>query len=325
MRTSRERTRRTSRTLTLALIGGGRWGGNIRRTLADLPGCRLAAVETRGWRKLLRRSDLDGVLIATTASTHADIARPFIERGIATFVEKPFTTSLRDALTLERAAARSHALVFVGHIHLFSPAYDAAKRLAQRAGPIRFIVGEGMNNGPYRDDVSALWDWGTHDIAMSLDLLRKMPDAVQAWGVRSLRPATTLDDFVQLHLRFPSNVHGFYTVSWLTPEKRKRLTIVGARDTVVYDDVAPAKVTLFRGMGPRVGKKQVERREPEISHPRYSAEPPLRRELRAFLTCIRRGKVPRSDLAQGVNVVRILEAAHISLEKGGRIIPLVPG
>ncbi|TSC72506.1 MAG: oxidoreductase [Parcubacteria group bacterium Gr01-1014_38] len=230
--------------ITLGLIGRGRWGSNIRRTLEQLPGCQLKYVETRGWKRLVSARDLGGVLIATPGSTHAEIALPFIERGIPTFIEKPLTTSLRDALRLQRAAEKSGALVFVGHVHLYSPAYRTAKKLARHAGRIRFLTAEGMNNGPYREDMSALWDWAPHDLAMVLDLLGESPRAVQASGLGILRPRTRLYDAATLRLEFPSGVQFLGIYSWMAQEKRKRFVIHGSLHTIVYDDVAERKVTV---------------------------------------------------------------------------------
>lgn len=303
--------------LTLALIGAGRWGTNIRRTLEQLPVCRLKYVETREWKRLLRVPDLDGALIATPGSTHAEIALPFIQRGISTFIEKPLATSLRDALRLQAAAKTSGALVFVGHVHLYNPAYQKAKELAHHTGRIRFLYAEGMNNGPYRDDMSALWDWAPHDLAMALDLIGKPPRAVQANGFNVLRPRTKLYDIATLHVEFRSGVQFLGTYSWMAPEKRKRLVIHGARHTVIYDDVADRKVVLLKNLGPAVRGRTVQRHEPIIEYPSYRSASPLTEELRAFVQRIRTGKRPLSDLAQGVEVVRILDAAERSIARDG--------
>lgn len=306
--------------LKLALVGAGRWGVNIRQTLATFADVRLAYVVERGWRALLRVPDLDGVIIATPASTHARIAQPFVTRGIPTFIEKPLTSSLRDALALQRAARQSGALVFVGHVHLYNPAYLKAKSLARRAGRLRFLYAEGMNNGPFRDDISALWDWAPHDVAVALDLLGAEPTAVQAWGLKTLRPRTNLHDLAMFRLLFPSGIQVFCTESWLMPEKRKRLTIVGTKNTIVFDDAAERKVTLYRKMGPTVRGAQVRRQEPTVSFPAYSKEPPLKRELAAFLYCLRTGRPPRTNLDHGLATVRILEALERSLRRKGELV-----
>lgn len=319
MPTSQKRNQR--RALTLALIGAGRWGSNIRRTLADIPGCTLKYIETHNWRRLLRLPDLDGILVATPASTHAEIALPFIRRGIPTFIEKPLTTTLEDALQLARAARRAKSLVFVGHVHLYNPAYEAVRKLLPRLGGIRFLVSEGMNNGPFRTDMSALWDWAPHDLALAFDLLQKRPIAVQASAASVLRPRTRLHDVAMLTVRFKGGASLFGMYSWLAPEKRKCLTIVGTKSTVVFDDAAKHKVSFYEHLGPAAHRGTVVRQEPHVTHPSYGATPSLTAEMSAFLTMIRTKRPPRSPLSQGIQIVEILAAADRSIRAGGREVP----
>jgi predicted dehydrogenase len=324
--------------ITLGLIGAGRWGRRIARTLESVPGCRLkyiaarstrtlndlpgAYVKTTRWTDFLTRDDLDGVIIATPGSTHAEIARELVRLHLPTFIEKPLATTLRDARAIERAAVKARTLVFVGHVHLYNPAYLKTKELTQRAGKVRFIMSEGMNHGPVREDMSVLWDWAPHDLSMTLDLLGTTPVAVQAWGQRTLRPRTRLDDVVQLRLRFRGGEEVFSMFSWLSPEKRRRFTVVGERDAILFDDTAQRKITLYKNVGPlRRGDTVV--RQPTVTHPHYSALSPLQCELRAFVASIRTGVVsPRSNVHFGVATVRIMDAAERSIARGGRWISL---
>jgi predicted dehydrogenase len=167
--------------------------------------------------------------------------------------------------------------VFVGHVHLYSPAYQTAKKLARRAGRIRFLTAEGMNNGPYREDMSALWDWAPHDLAMLLDLLGESPHAVQASGLGILRPRTRLYDAATLRLEFQSGVQFLGIYSWMAPEKRKRFTIHGSLHTIVYDDAAERKVTVWRNLGPIVRGQEVQR-EGAAALPKGATRPGWGRE-----------------------------------------------
>lgn len=305
---------------TLGLIGVGRWGTNILNTLRGMRG--IDVVTARDPQELLTRDDIRGILIATPGSTHADIALPFIKKGIPTFIEKPMTTSLPDAKRLAQAANTSKTPVFVGHIHLYNPAYLKAKELVQQTGGIRYIMAEGMNNGPYRDDMSALWDWAPHDVVMAIDMIGEKPTSVQAWGMKTLRPKTALHDTVHIKLEFPKNVTVFITNSWLAAEKRKKLTIIGKNDTVVYDDTSPKKVIWYQGMGPAIKGKKVERQEPKASYPRYGKKLSLTAELEAFIHMIRTGKQPLTDVNQGLEVVRVIAAAEKSIHLDGKRVSL---
>lgn len=318
---------------TLALIGTGRWGSNILRTLADIPDCRVKyTCDSRtDFRDILTAPDCDGVLIATPGSTHAEIALPFIQKGLPIFVEKPLTTNLKTAQQLAKAAERARRRVggggvMVGHVHVYNPAYQKAKELAPAAGPLRLLQFESMNNGPFRDDISALWDWAPHDIALALDLIGEKPAKVQAWGVELLRPFKKTRGIVKLHdtawikLNFANGSIAHMHVSWLAPDKRQRLTIIGAKDTIVFDDVAEQKVKLFKNMGPTVQGPNVVHHEPEISYPAYDRTPPLRRELEAFLAMVRTREEPPTNLPHALKVAHILTAAEKSISLDGRSV-----
>lgn len=301
--------------LRLALVGAGRWGKRILATLEGIPGVRVACVcarsakslaeipaqyeKIRSLRALLARDDLDGVIVATPAATHAEVALPFLRRGIPVFIEKPMTTAPRDAEKLLRAARAAKTWIFAGHLHLYNPAFLAAKKAAAACGKIRFVLCEGVSSGPRRDDVSVLWDWGSHDTYMVVDLLG-MPRTVQSWG---------RDDFSVMRLRCAGNVEACCVNSWLSPEKHKRVTIVCDRGTVVFDDVLEEKkVTVLQGGA--------------VRHPPYDAVRPLEAELRAFVRCLAGKTVPLAGGQDGAAVVRILAAADRSKKRGGDAIAL---
>src|SRR5687768_16857555 len=136
----------------LALIGVGRWGKNILRTLEAMKGVEVTAFDTTtspSPSPHLRRGKrfspsgegelegVDGVLIATPGSTHAKIALPFIKQGLPVFIEKPMTTSLVDARRIEKAAKKSGSRVFVGHVHLYNPAYLKLKKMVPKIGDVK--------------------------------------------------------------------------------------------------------------------------------------------------------------------------------------------
>jgi UDP-N-acetylglucosamine 3-dehydrogenase len=238
------------------------------------------------------------------------------------FIEKPLTTSVADAKQLLLASKKYKSPVFVGHIHLYNPAYQAAKKLLQKAGKLRMIVGEGASNGPFREDYSAMWDWAPHDLSMMLDIVREKPTSVQAWGDAVVRPKTRLHDFAIMRLNFPSGLFGVIHSSKLSPEKRRKLTVVGSKHSVVFDDTAEKKVALFEGAGPSISKVIIKENQPTLSYPEYAPDSPLTEELKAFIEMVRTKKKPKTDLESGIEVIKILEAAEKSIAEGGRIVKI---
>lgn len=268
--------------LKIRLIGLGRWGTNIYNTLQDMSGVEVLVEEN---------ADVDAVIVATPGATHAKVALPFIEAGLPTYIEKPMTTSLKDALRLKKADGN----IFVGHIHLYNPAYLKAKELVKKIGRIKQLYFEGMAPGPIRDDMSVWWDWGPHGVSLALNLLGTMPIDVQAWGN---------NDVAQVRLGFPKKIEVFCATTWLSPEKRMKLTVIGARGSVVFDDRAEKKVALYRG--------------DKVTRPRYGKQAPLKLELEAFIKSIKTKKQPVTDINNGLAVVKVLATADKSLKLDGR-------
>lgn len=313
--------------LRLALIGLGRWGKKIAHTitsqhLAELtyvcdPHATNEDIATPEGKTTLaslsflqQTKDIDAVIIATPGSTHADIALPFIKRRLPVFIEKPLATSLPDAQTIADAAKQHGAAVFVGHIHLYNPAYQAVKQLVPSLGDIRLLQFESMNNGPYRNDMSALWDWAPHDIVMAFDLLSTSPTAVAAWDFNWLRPQASLPDATIARLSFGKQTDVTIHASWLALEKRKKLTIIGSKHSLVFDDTAEKKIALYSDFGPAIEATAsvpiIHAQTPTISYPPVPNGQPLTKEIEAFLAMITTGQKPLTPLEQGVEVVRII-------------------
>ena len=286
--------------MRLALIGRGRWGQNIERTLRSLGDIELVVVE-RGTEP---PADIEGVLIATPSSTHARLALPFIESGIPTFIEKPMTTSVADALRLQEAALARGTLVHVGHIYLHNPAFHALRDALPRIGRIHSVVSEKMNYGP-RSDSSVYWDWLPHDLSMAITLFGP-PRAVRAL-------TTVRSDDGQAHAGVVATEFAFghviSNVSSVSHEKRKRFSVFGDAGTLVFDDAAEDKVVLVAPVGARE----------TIA---CGQELALTEELAAFVEAIRAGVATYDSLNLGVKIVQVIAAVEVSATKGCVDVPV---
>jgi predicted dehydrogenase len=286
-------------TLRLGLVGRGRWGRKIERTLLSFPdvSVRVIAKEEKPPR------GLDGVLIANQSAAHAHAALPYIEAGVATFIEKPITTTVADAERIRDAAKRSGAVVFVGHIFLYHPAFIAAVKLLPSLGTIRYLLCEGANDVP-RTDSSVLWDWLPHDLSMAHAIFGCNPDWVAAWSLSG-----GVNSQAALSIFQYGNIPLVSTVSWLSPVRRRQVTIVCENATLVFDDKAARQLALYGKNG-------------EVSHPVYSDELPLTLEIHAFLQAISSGNTDTSHIEMGVALVRAIAAAEASIGLGGRAVAI---
>jgi len=333
------------RKIRVAAIGAGNWGRNHVRNLASLPEAELVAVcdvdESR--RALIQRQypavkvtsdsaealDLaEAAVIATPAASHARLAMQAIERGMPILVEKPFALSVRDAESVAELAEAKGVPVVVGHLLLFHPAVQRLKQLVESGelGEVYYLYSQRVNLGQVRPDENALWSFGPHDTAVALELLGSMPSQVSAHGKSYIQPG--IEDVVFMTMEFPSGVMAHVQMSWLDPHKERRLTVVGANKMVVFDDMQSREKLKIYDKGvdrpPEYASygESLAVREGDISIPRVPNAEPLTAELRHFLAVACGSESSRAGTANGVAVVRVLEAASESLATGGSTITI---
>ena len=283
--------------LRLALIGHGAWGQKIARTLQSFEN-----IDVRVIAKEEDAGETDGVVVATPSATHAAVALPYIERGVPTFIEKPLATSVADAERIAAAARASKSLVFVGHLYVHHPGFVAFYSALPRIGRIKSIVCEGMNGSP-RSDSSVLWDWLPHHLSMAHVIMERAPTSVAAQRTDKQNgelpaAATVVYQFDTVPLQC--------TVSWTAREKHMNMVVSGEAGTLVFDDTLEEKVSITLAGGVR----QV---IPAIM------EPPLPRELRAFVDAVKVRAAHDESLDLGVAIVREIAAGEESIRRGESI------
>lgn len=325
--------------ITLALIGIGEWGKNFISTVDSMSNCQIKYVCSKTDEKLrlldnsfykitnhkdlFKFTDIDGVIIATAGSTHFEIAKEFLQKGFNLLIEKPLALNYSDALALKSLKDNSKARVLVGHVYLFDPAYTTVKKLFKSLGEIQYISYEGVNNGPYRSDMSILWDMGPHPISLVLDLYQKDPVQIQAWSLNKLRPKKNLFDIAFMNLKFSDETKAFVKISWLSPFKRRELVIVGSEDAIVYNDLEKKKITYYKNTGPKIINGYAIKTNSEREYPSYGSETPLQMEIKEFVEAIKENReIKKSDLDFGVRVTRLLELTEQSIKDNGRVIEI---
>ncbi len=331
--------------LKLGVIGAGAWGRNHVRTAAGLAEAELAAVcdtdpqvrervarqypsthVTGDVAELLARAD--AVIVAAPAATHAQLALRCVEAGKPCLVEKPFALETRDAEAVARRAAERRVPVLPGHLLVYHPAVERLRALVRggELGRIYYLYGVRVNLGQVRADENALWSFGPHDVSVALYLLGEAPVRVAAQGRSYLQPG--VEDVVFLTMEFASGVLGHVQLSWLDPHKVRKLTVVGAKQMVVFDDMEPREKLRIYDKGvdrpPEYGSygESLAIREGDIFIPKIPNAEPLALELGHFVRVARGAEPPRSGAEDGVRVVRVLAAASRSLAAGGAPVAL---
>ncbi|MEJ7787153.1 MAG: Gfo/Idh/MocA family oxidoreductase [Solirubrobacteraceae bacterium] len=326
--------------LRVGVVGLGYWGPNLARNFDALPDCELTwlcdgrqeelerigpahpnARRTTDMAELLADPELDAVVLATPVPMHADHAVAVLEAKKHCFVEKPLAQSVADAERAVAAAADNDRILMVDHLLEYHPGVQRLKEIVDSGelGDIHYIYGNRLNLGKLRADENALWSLGAHDVSVLLHLAGEEPVECSARGECYMNPG--VEDVVFAFLRFPSGLAAHLHLSWLDPHKERRFTVVGSKRMATFDDMdLERKLTVYdKGFDEKAeGYGEYITRSGDIWNPRVPAAEPLKIATGEFVAAIREGRAPRSDGANGLRVVRVLEALQNELEASRR-------
>jgi predicted dehydrogenase len=337
--------------LNVGVVGCGYWGPNLVRNFRALSGCRVRFVcdhdenrlrhmkslypeveTTTELADLIECKSLDAVVVATPVGTHHALALAALQAGKHVFVEKPLARSVAECEDLIRESSRRGLTLMVGHTFLYSPVVRRIKEIVDRGdiGDIRYIASRRLNLGLYQKDINVTWDLAPHDISIILYILEETPLSVNCRGSAHVTPG--VEDVTLLNLEFRRQRSAQIHSSWLDPRKVREMTIVGSRRMIVYDDVTPhEKLRIFdtRVETPphydTFAEFQYSYHYGDVYAPYIKQEEPLKIECQHFLDCIRTGQEPLSNGRQALEMVRILEAASVSLKNQGAPVSLSAG
>jgi predicted dehydrogenase len=333
--------------VNVAVVGVGGWGKNLARNYFQIPDCSLKYIcdlnrarleelqrqlpgtaTTTRFEDVVGDPEVQACVIATTASRHYTLAKAALRAGKDVFVEKPFVLEVHQAEELVHIAEQEGRILMVGHLLEYHPAVGRLKAMidSRELGDIYYVYNQRVNLGMVRHDENALWSFAPHDVSVLLYLLGREPTDVAARGQSYLRRG--VEDVVFMTLNFDDQALAHIHVSWLDPHKIRKITIVGSRKMVIFDDMENTeKLKVYDKSAEHntdysTFAEYVTLRFGDITIPHLKVDEPVRLECQHFLECIRDRRPPRSDGRDGVRVVKVLAAAQRSLEKNGIPIPI---
>lgn len=328
----------------IAIIGLGYWGPNFARVVEESTSAKLAwccdlseeslkkikarykntKVTTRV-EDVLKDKKVDAVIVAVPATKHYEVVKKAILASKDVLVEKPLSTSVKQAYELVKLARDNKRILSVDHIFLFNPAIKKVKELIDKRELGEIFYGHGTYTalGPIRIDVSAMWDLSIHFIYTIIYLLGQYPTSISAFGKGFLVKKNA--DVTFLNLEFGRGEIFNLKVSWLDPVKTRSLVIVGNKKMVLFDDALADKICLFdRGIDfssksrslPPEGY-QFMFRYGDITLPYIKSSEPLKEVFGDFINSIVSRNDPSVKLLDAVNTIILLEAAEYSLKHSG--------
>lgn len=321
-------------TATVGLIGLGHWGKNLARNLHELGAlgmmCDASADTLAALRAqypdvrsagtpdtILDDASINAVMIATPAVTHGELVARALDAGKHVFVEKPLCLDVEEAAALGRRADEQGQVLMVGHLLLYHPAFQALAGIAHSGslGRLRYLYSTRASLGKIRREENALWSFAPHDISMILALVGRLPRRIVANGGSYV--SADVADTTLSHMDFGDGLQAHVFVSWLHPYKDQRLVVVGEDGMAVFNDVLPGaeKLQLYRHIAEWDGDVPIVTKAEAEPIP-YGEGEPLKVECQAFLDAVASGASPPSNAAEGVRVLRVLDACQKALVSG---------
>jgi predicted dehydrogenase len=329
----------------VVVVGCGYWGPNLIRNFSEEPRAQMRWVcdldehklenirrrypsvrTTSHFEEALADREVGVVAIATPVQTHHTLARAALQAGKHVLVEKPLADQVALAEDLVQQAQRHERILMVDHTFVYTGAVRRLKNLYDEGllGDLWYIDSVRINLGLFQHDVNVIWDLAPHDLSIVTHLLGKDPVTVQATG--ACHTGNHIEDVAYLNLDFGSHLIAHFHVNWLSPVKVRQMIFGGRDRMVIYNDLEPSeKLHIYdRGIEVKADNRDgiynllVGYRSGDMWAPTLDGTETLQVEVGHFLDCIERGEKPMTDGEAGLRVVKILEAAQMSIKAGGK-------
>jgi predicted dehydrogenase len=336
--------------INVGVLGCGYWGPLLVRNFRQLPNARLKRVCDLNEERLkhlvalypdvifsqdftgfLADDTLDAVAIATPVRHHYDLAKACLLAGKHTFIEKPMASSSEQCAELIEIAQEKGLVLMVDHTFLYSAPVQKIAQIIRTGdiGDIRYINSRRLNLGLFQRDINVAWDLAPHDISIILHILGEFPLSVNCTG--NAHVTADIEDVTNMSLTFSNKRFATIQSSWLEPRKVREMTIVGTRRMIVYDDLQThEKIKVYDVRVDRpphydtFAEFQYSYHYGDSYIPHLDQVEPLKLVCTHFVDCIAQGSQPDTGGREGMELVRILEAASSSLKAQGSPVTFMP-
>ena len=334
--------------IRVGVIGYGYWGPNLVRNFMEAPGSTVATVCDLNSERLdllknryptiqtvtdcesvFRDASIDAVVIATPVSSHFELALAALEAGKHVLVEKPLAANSEQGARLVCEAAHRGKILMVDHTFVYTGAVRKIRELItdNALGEIYYYDAVRVNLGLFQHDVNVIWDLAIHDLSVMDYVLPTKATAVSATGISHIPGQPENVAYITLFFDEPQIAH--VHVNWLTPVKVRHTLIGGSEKMILYDDLEPSEKVKVYDKGITVSQSPeavyemlVSYRSGDMWAPRLDGTEALHAEVVHFIDCVNNNKKPLTDGADGLRLVKIVEAAEKSLRARGQLVEI---
>lgn len=329
--------------INCAIIGYGYWGPNLVRNFSSVPGSNVhTVVDLRAERlsvvskaypsihttsdidSIWNNTEIDAVIIATPVFTHFDLAKKALSSGKHVLLEKPMTDTVAHAEELINLAVQKGKVLMVDHTFLYTAAVQKMKQLIENdtIGKVKYFDSTRINLGLIQQDVNVLWDLAPHDISILDYLIPQKPYSVQATGVSHIH--NNIENIAYLTVNYETDMIAHFNCSWSSPVKIRTMLVGGDKKMIVFNDLEMTEKIKIYDTAHSVNSDEekqrvlVDYRVGDVFIPKLDSKEALSGMAKDFVDAIDKGTTPLASSQSGLNTIKILEAAQISIKEKGR-------
>ncbi len=333
--------------LNFGVIGYGYWGPNVVRNLLSIEGIKVHSLcdqnpqalkkfqnlsnishLTTDPDEIIKSPAIDIVAIITPVSTHYKLAKSVLMNGKHVFIEKPFTSNLKEAEELTALAKKKKLTIMVDHVFLFTGAVRKIKELIEQKdlGKLYYYDSLRSSLGLFRHDANVIWDLVPHDFSIIDYVIPYKPVAVSAQGIDHMGRGQ--ENMAYITVYFQEKFMAHISVNWLSPVKIRTVLIGAEKKMLVWDDLQTDEKIKVYDRGVTLNDKEgryrlmVDYRSGDMWSPHVDLTEALKLELEHFVKCLKTNQQPINDGDSGLRVMHLLSAAAESLKKKGKVIKL---
>lgn len=305
----------------IAVIGSGYWGKNLIRNFHELGVLKYifdVSVKSRNelqeqyglndcsFEDIIDDKKVEGVVIATPASTHFNIAKECLENNKDIFVEKPICLKLKEAEKLKILASKKNKIIMVGHLLNYHNHFQALLEIIKKNnfGNLIRVRSTRKSFGKLRDNENVIWSFGTHDISM-INRFTKGPIS----NLKVIKNNYFNDNVDSALITYQkSNVNIEIDLDWSSVFKLHRMELYFEKNILVFEDSLPNNENKLYYYENSAFNKMLLKEKNNLLKKYVPVEEsqPLKNECQHFLNCIHSRKKPITDIDESIEVLKVL-------------------
>lgn len=256
---------------------------------------------------------VDAVSIAVPTPLHYEVAKAFLEKGVDVLIEKPITTTVKQADELIGIAARNNKIIQVGHLERFNPAVVSVRDLISE--PV-FIESNRLSiYQPRGSDVSVVHDLMIHDIDLILHFVKSGVRYCHALGTPLVTDSV---DIANAHIEFDNGATANVTASRISGKTERKIRLF-QKDGYISIDFANRAITHIRRA--RDGEENCAIPGMHMENRNFAQADALKEEIVSFVGAVETrsepevsGQMGRDALALAVEIIRQIDVSMTKIK-----------